>query len=59
MKAYWGNGGKAPHIPDLSTKCRLVVNLTLQQRGKIFDGAEDLRKMGIIKWKQKAYQSCV
>jgi hypothetical protein len=23
------------------------------------DGAEDVRKMGIIKWKQKAYQSGV
>jgi hypothetical protein len=26
MKAYWGNGGIAPHILDLSTRWRWVVN---------------------------------
>jgi hypothetical protein len=28
MKAYWGSGGIAPRIPDLSTRCRWVVSFT-------------------------------
>jgi hypothetical protein len=30
MKAYWGSRGTAPLIPNLDTRCRLMVNFLLQ-----------------------------
>jgi len=30
MKAYWGSGGRAPHILDLGTRWRRVVSFTLR-----------------------------